>query len=127
MPPMPPIPPIPRIIIAGIGPKPPPNIVGEECCARHVRLEQWGESCRVVLACPLNCFHVASHSSRNPGRAMDPEQQKREFEDAKAKAATLLAKGDPMAAIDKCVHRNPRRAPPTEIPKRPADARDPTK
>jgi hypothetical protein len=40
---------------------------------------------------------------------MDPEQQKREFEDAKAKAATLLAKGDPMAAIDKCVHRNPRR------------------
>ena len=52
---------------------------------------------------------------------MEPENRKAEFEDAKAKAAEFLAKGDPQAAIDQCV-RSPylHRAPPTEIP-RPAD------
>ena len=54
---------------------------------------------------------------------MEPQNRKAEFEDAKAKAAEFLAKGDPQAAIDQCVrspylHRAPRRpkspAPPTE-------------
>ena len=46
---------------------------------------------------------------------MEPQNRKAEFEDAKAKAAEFLAKGDPQAAIDQCV-RSPslHRAPPTE-------------
>ena len=55
---------------------------------------------------------------------MEPENRKAEFEDAKAKAAEFLAKGDPQAAIDQCV-RSPylHRAPPTE--KSPARRRSP--
>ena len=34
---------------------------------------------------------------------MQPQNRKAEFEDAKAKAAEALAKGDPQAAIDQCV------------------------
>jgi len=34
---------------------------------------------------------------------MEPQNRKAEFEDAKAKAAEFLAKGDPQAAIDQCV------------------------
>ena len=51
---------------------------------------------------------------------MEPQNRKAEFEDAKAKAAEALAKGDPQAAIDQCV-RSPylHRAPPTG--KSPAD------
>ena len=55
---------------------------------------------------------------------MEPQNRKAEFEDAKAKAAEALAKGDPQAAIDQCV-RSPclHRAPPTE--KSPARRRSP--
>ena len=55
---------------------------------------------------------------------MEPPNRKAGFEDAKAKAAEALAKGDPQAAIDQCV-RSPylHRAPPTE--KSPARRRSP--
>ena len=55
---------------------------------------------------------------------MEPQNRKAEFEDAKAKAAEALAKGDPQAAIDQCV-RSPylHRAPPTG--KSPARRRSP--
>ena len=54
---------------------------------------------------------------------MEPQNRKAEFEDAKAKAAEALAKGDPQAAIDQCV-RSPylHRAPPTgKIPAPPTE------
>lgn len=73
------------------------------------------------LSRPLIISHVAGPSRHSLDSTMEPENRKAEFEDAKAKAAEFLAKGDPQAAIDQCV-QSPylHRAPPTEIP-RPAD------
>jgi len=58
---------------------------------------------------------VAGPSRHSLDSTMEPENRKAEFEDAKAKAAEFLAKGDPQAAIDQCV-QSPylHRAPPTE-------------